>query len=479
MLKYRQISVLVSAFLFGLIVLAPLTNSTLAVSSITEPQLTLEGVETHDVYYLDNIFKVKTSTGDIELPYEYDSERNITIDVYYIEFAEQFINESVAKATQSDTALATASWSLLRDTKDIKYILCDIRNASTLANGDSYSSTLEFTLTTDVKSSDYLLFIAKVYDRSSDVTKINYEVRIYAIDEGGEDHYLFIRPGYYTTSVSVFDTVLDNDEHTDDVAIYINYDTLAEVCVIQIPLETFNDALNVNFVRWEKIAYTVGVSSNATQAESYAKVFIRVANIFNSKVMINNIVLNKTSTISINNEKISSTVDITKIANAQIPFKYRVEPEKSYDADNLAIKYDYLFKLETGDGAISYGTVTANFTVNDFKSPDANVSYFFINGADYTEQLESNGYYSWAVSPDTQYVVQAKFVCSEELFDVVIGRETPPGGIGVEVIYWYIGAFLAFIGGLVIYIHRRTGEAIQEKGKQLQRKAKAKSLSKK
>ena len=430
----RQISVF-AIFSLALIIFAPLC---VKATTVQEPALVIRGTLTKDIVKLDDIFAYYDSDNNLQtLPYSYDKDSNITFDAYNIEFKNAFLNESIADATDVLTA-CTLDKVLLRDSNYIKYILFTLHNSTATT---SYRAISKLTVDYDFNRNYYLLFIAKLIDKTADVT--DYEAIIYlkVLDEGGEDHLIILdlTTNVADVTVNVIDSSYDSDTRTDDIAIYAN---ITKYNVIQYAMSFLEDKLSVSLVKITEIWYSVLATSDQSVADSYIKIAFRVASLFNTKVMINSIVLNKTSTISINSAKITSSVDIEKIADVSIPFIHEVKPEKSFDSSSLTIKYDYLFTLKTYDGEVSYSNVVANFTIGDI--PAENISYFYVNGGDYTEQLKANGYYAWDISPDTQYYVSFKASgIPEDLFDALVETEVPPSfwvnpGAWFQYYFWHI-----------------------------------------
>jgi len=99
-----------------------------------------------------------------------------------------------------------------------------------------------------------------------------------------------------------------------------------------------------------------------------------------------------------------------------------------------------------------------------------------VSGTDYKTQLEQNGYYSWTLTPDTQYYVSAKFVLSKDLFDKVVGTTAGPPAFWADPLGWIEYQFWSFVAFLASILGLTGVVAYARKG---QRRIKAKAKSKK
>ena len=439
-----------------------------ATNSVTEPSLILKGTETHDVYDLSNVFYVKTSDGAIELPYEPDVSKNISFSVLSVEPEKQFENVTLVSPS-GDTDKFDYTIDLLRDANGISYLLMKMTNKTALAPNTWYYIQFENTIEKEVDNDYYLLLMGEVEALQGTMEFYYLHFQLVFLDEYGNEREIWL-----DLESNDLDNIDLTWERSTGQLVHRQNATKSNAIQIQIRwiLETLGKSWSI--VKLEKVRYKVAFYTASTldsQYEIAGKVYTAIVSPVAFKV--NNVLLNYTKTISFKaTRSISSTLEINKIADVSIPFVYTVEPEKSCDAESLSIKYDYLFSLPS-DSALSFSSVIANVTKGD-----GNVSYFYINGADYKETLESQGYYSWSVSAGTQYYVTLKIEYTEEQYDAIIGIDSPPpltwatAGDWLSYWFWYIVGIVAAILTPII------GSSIAKKAKAGKRRSKSAAKNK-
>lgn len=460
-----------TALLLTIIILAtPAIQTTHATTTKTPPKAILEGTVTKDIIDLNNIWLYESDNGENKtLPYKRNG--NITINVGNLHFRDAFINASV-----KGTITAGGQAQYLLDSNGIPYILLTTSNTTPTSDP---AVTLVDTVDQSFDPSSYIFIIAKIL-YTDNLAYNHMSVKLTLIDTGGEDHqlviYLYNVSG--TDLIELTDSGSDSDTLIDDVFVHIKNLEAYKYYAFCLKLsDIFQKAgLNTELVKITKVEYNAKTQIDTTKSSTTIKVMFKVVQIVKNKVMLNGILLNDTSTISISADSFSSTgLTLIKIADAQIPFEYQVSPEDILkDPDKFTLEYRWIFSLPD-DSTLSFSNTYANITIGDI--PANNITLFTINGADYTDIIKNQEYYSWEITAGTQYLVTLKAEgIPEDIYDALIHRETPPSGGGLVVqIEWWIGALLIAIGS----IFGSYGVWLVKKGKEMQRKAKSKYLSKK
>jgi len=342
-----------------------------------------------------------------------------------------FENNSIAKGSTTDSA-ASSDWQYLIDINQIPYIFVVVHNATSTPGATFYSQKQ---LTTDRFFSPDAYYL--VTFKFIDYTAVNPRAFIYLglTDEGGEDHELDIelRIASGTNGTALINS--DSDGKTDDVRLTLYFSSLSAYFTVQIKIAYLFESvgLNTNFVKVNYIKYHIAGAVNDSIADNYIKAAIRHTVISNKGIKVNDNYVNGTK-IELDTTVILTTGDyeITKIADVSIPFKYSPQAEKTFNANALSAKYDWLFSLPD-DNSLSFSSVVANLTLGDLESYTENISYFYVSGTDYKETLQNQGYYSFAVSAGVQYYISLKFEgLPESVYDSLIEIGTPPAGGIVE-----------------------------------------------
>lgn len=448
-------------------VLASVSNATYSVATIKEPGLTIKGVESHDIYDLSNIFYVKDA--DVVLPYEPNTAENISFAVTSIELAKQFENATTDSSLVTINAANDYYVDLLRDANGISYLLLKEYNKTVLSASTWYELALTNDLNLEVGNNYYIIFIAKAEMLKGTASAFLIRTRFDVVDEFGNSYSVEINLQTNREEIGYSASI-------NKIYVYLN---LTKSNAVQYKLQDLIDAvgISINVRKITKVTYSISYLTPATLSDSAYECagMFYTAILTKTAFKINDILVNNTKTIGFKaTDSISSTLEINKIADVSIPFEWMPEPEKSYDSDSLSVKYDYLFSLDSYSGEVSYSGVTANFTLNDFAdSSKANITYFYVSGSDYSSELESNGYYSWSVSPDTQYYVSAKFKVSRNVFYSLVGvEEAPPLTWAtfpdwLRYYFWYVVAIIASILAPV------AGAGLYNKAQEEKAKAKA------
>ena len=447
-------------------------NSILAAQ--LEPKISVAGNVTKDIIDPSNIFLYTDDNGlNNTLPYYRDG--NITFSVYDVHFADNFINKSTAAATEIlSSSVLSGDIFYLEDANRIPYILVSLENTSALQSSSLYFVHYKFSVDFSFNSKYYLLLIDKIVYTEGEFTTLQATLVLNALDIAGEDHIIEIKHNVNSTvtSISVIDSGLDSDSKVDDLLIDMS-GSVTDVNVIQLAFSLIRDQLNVELVKITSIRLGVQFKTQAALSSSLYKykIAFRAVNIFNDKVTIGGIVVNST-TISLNSDVISSNVQITKIADAIIPFKFVPSFDTNYDGKELSGSYTWIFSLPS-ESALSFANVKGNITLPDNYS---SIEYAFLNGGDIKSSLSANKYYSFAVTAGTQYVIQLKLIYPADVFDKIVETGSPPAFWAAprETMEWYFWLIVGFFATILLGF----GKGIRERAKQGQRETKAKYKSK-
>ncbi|MHA1594305.1 MAG: hypothetical protein ACTSXX_06115 [Candidatus Baldrarchaeia archaeon] len=415
--------------------------------ALTEPEVVVSGVITKDIIDLSNIWKYVDENGEEEiLPYTRNG--NITINVENIHFSDPFMNKSVTSFDNSASASAVSTdIFLLQDANEIPYVLIDVYNSTAISASTWYHGKWRFQTNVNLTKDYYLLFVSKLVFNTSDITGIWIEIAMKLIDEGGEDHYVFVR-AYTggTEQARVFDTAVDSDTYEDDVAFeYPAAVNTSHLHVYQIKIQKVNELLSVSCVKIETVDLVLGFQSDASTSSAEVKAKFVVYNIYDKKVMINNIVLNKTQTISVDSNTITSSISIEKIADAQIPFTYSPMPDKYYNDDAMQVKYSWRFNLPD-DSALAFENVVVNFTV-----PSGEVKELFFNSEDKLSLLEGKSEgeqvtLATNITPGQENFVDCLVQYSEDDYYIIAERA------GSMWAWWHPRSWLAKLLSLILAI---------------------------
>ena len=425
----------------------------------------ITGILTKDVVDLTNIFKYTDENGaEQTLPYAVDADRNISFVVTMIELEKQFENATTV-STEGSTALS-ATVDLLRDSNYISYLLFKVTNNTALSASTWYNQYFSNSIDELVDNNYYVIYIAKLEALSGDIVAYSLILKLKFYDEFANEREIWLRLGS------------SYDLYEDTSGALVHSQLASNSTIIQIKLDDVITSLGKSWTltKLVEITYYLSFKTNTTLSSNYEiAAMIYTAIISQKEFKINDIVVNDTKTLEFKATKtITSTLEINKIADVSIPFEYIPEPERAFDANNFAAKYDWLFSLPDDD-ALIFSSVVANVTLGDLDDYTANISYFYVSGTDYKQTLQNQKYYSFAVSAGVQYYVSLKFEgLPESVYDSLIEISSPPTSGIIVQIEWYFGAFLVALGGLF----GSYGLWIKRKGKEFQRKAKSKSLSK-
>ena len=174
--------------------------------------------------------------------------------------------------------------------------------------------------------------------------------------------------------------------------------------------------------------------------------------------------MNNTNSICIPaDNKITSIIDIEKIADAQIPFKYSPSPDYYPDADDLTIKYSWDIVLPD-DAALSFSNLQLNYTHGS-----GNVTEFWVSGTDKTDSYKNlkagdEVTLLTSLTPGVLYNVKVKIVYTEDDYDEFVTSQVTflwydPSTWSA----WFWGllatVFGFFSAGLAAYIKRRQRKA--------------------
>ena len=387
--KLRKATIL--ALAMAAMLLAPaFSQSVWAGATVQEPQLKVSGNVTKDIIDPSNIWLYTDSDGQNQT-LSYQRDGNITFSTYDLELQHAFVNESVANAGTyvTNSRFTVSQKLLLRDSSNIKYMLLTLDySASGLASASGTGGYIYFDVDEDISKLDYFMYAAKLVDDSvTNNTDFQFSIMIVAIDEGGEDHYILFRAKNTTAAASVVvsDVLEDSDSANDDLIIYDNVTSLIHKGSIVVYsykwLDLALQKLNVNLVKISRIY--LGVHLVAGNDVGTIKIAYRFATFSTIEPKINDQTLNRTITLNVNSDTISSTVPISKIADATVPFEYTVSPDKYSSSSNYTIVYDYDIMLPDAT-ELSFSGVKANFTMGS-----GSIKEFWISGTDYNSTYSS------------------------------------------------------------------------------------------
>ena len=420
-------------------------------ATVVEPSLTVYGTVTKDVTDLSNIWLYENDNGENEtLPYTRNG--NLTIQVGKIKFPEPFLNKTVTAFAEAGMSQYDSELQLLQDADEIPYILFTMTNSSALTAGTMYDRYFTFSVDTTLTDNSHLLIAIKTLTNTSDISRIRVDTGLWLVDEGGEDHVVFFMFDTSITdySYSVVDyAISDSDTATDDVQFAVPL-RFGELQCFQIKIDEINNILSVSNVKITKGIIRMFVKTDASQSTSQAKTQIKIFNRFEKEVKINDITLNRTNTITIDSDTLNPTVEIEKIADVQMPFKYTLEPERSFNDNELSVRYNWEFILPD-DSTLSFSNVKLNTT-----APSGTPESFYINGQDYLSSIENEDSGAEvtvlnSISAGTQYIVTMKVIYSETEYDEIVETENPPPfwRNPAEAIFWWFWSFIGFIASIL------------------------------
>jgi len=463
-------------FAMGIITVSAAAATTYTVDELA-PKITAFGNLTKDVKNFNDIFAYVDNNNENQT-LSYARNGNLTFEVWNIKFKEAFLNKSVVDATET-TLKATADVFLLQDANEIPYILIDVKNNSAISAGDYYYVIYSFSVDVTLTKEYYVLFEYRNLSLTDDVTSIVAELDLELVDEGGENHWLLLN--FKTGASEKIETLdyatagIDDDTYADDVK--ITYPITYQI--VQLKIQTINEILDVSCVKIKTFQLALVATSDGSASQSEAKGQFRVANIYDKQVKINNLTLNKTTTIAIDSDTISSTVEIEKISDVVIPFKFSVDPQVYGNPKVHKIEFDYRFQLPD-DSELSFSSVKVNLTLPSFKEFSvSNVTEFYINTEDKLTMLqdhEAGDEITIMSSVSVGYLnrITLKIKYKPEYYNIIM--KTGAGFFWfitrpIDAIYVILGSIIAIIcGALGFKKLKEKGEEVKSKGMPKQKK---------
>lgn len=441
------------------------------------PHVTVYSTVQKDIIDLDNVTLYTDDGVNRSLGFNINAEENISLNTYNIIPCRQFENESIADGTASYTSpyVSNINYALLYDLYSAKYLLIagDISSTSTSYNG--IENSIKLTCGVDVSQAEYIAIAYKFIETYTNITALAGQVKIIALDEGGEDHLVTVKFGYLTTSVlNIGD--LDGDGKSDDVRLYyVTADATTITNTPQILQLAWQDLaqqlLNVRFIKVVSIIYgyyaIIGAGSGAI------KIAYRYV-LFNDNIFkMNNIIVNASTLQFKATDKITSTIKIKKIVDAQIPIKKELKCKPSGDPDSNVITYQYKFSLPD-DSALSFSNTYVNLTLPSYEGFSIdNVTEFWIDTEDKLDMLqnyEAGDELTIMSSVDVGnlHIIELKIKYSEEHYNTIMYQ-----GVGfvffithpIEAFYFVLGSIIAIIAVTLKWRSgKETGEKLKAKG---------------
>jgi len=431
-------------------------------AAATKPQLDLYGMVQKDIINLNDVLLYQDEDGNNQsLPYVVDDNRNITIGVGDIKWDTQFLNATIVPLTLGSAAVDGYA-QYLTDSNGIPYVLVYAYNVSNSPTVNAYLvNTLDYTFETNA----YFVFCTKIFLAEGSTPRIRFDLKL--LDVGGEDHYLtfIVWNSSGTNNIRLLDTDSDCDDLVDDVQVDIYEANIGEYYAYQFKIsDLFTTAgLNTEITKIEAIHYRV-VQSTSSLGDNEIKGIFKYAFISNKLVKINDKIVNGTQITYKASDGITTTRDVIKIADAQIPFKYSPTPDHYADANALTIKYSWDIVLPD-DAALSFSNLELNFTMGS-----GNVTEFWVNGEDkYNtyKDLDAGDEVTLLTSmtPGTLYNIKVKIAYTATEYDELV-TEKHSAFIWYDpstwsAWFWGLLATIAgfFSAGLAAYFKRRQRKA--------------------
>ena len=296
------------------------------------------------------------------LPFNRTNE-NITISFANIVFDKNFVNKTIADATESGSTTEFTVTKEVLTSNGLEYIYIKMTNKTALSASTTYTVNEELLVSDEpaVDNNDYIFVTAKVKKTGDNIAQWQAYVIFYFLDSGATERKLYIK----VAGQSGTDTWASG---TDYVA-YLDYDRDDTYVTWQFKIQDMLDAQSKTWqiVKLTKVRYVIElVTGDTLDATSVVEAYIRHAFIASGKIYIddpfyeNGLIVNGTSgqfTPSAGDIIQIYGANATKIVGVTIPFVY--EDIRDFDeictalAECYGFQYEWKFILpkspETGD----------------------------------------------------------------------------------------------------------------------------------
>jgi len=420
-------------------------------ANVTEAQITIYGTVKKDIENLSNIFEYKDDEGNLAT-LGYEVYNNLTIDLQKIQLERQFENASVSGVFLGATEL-DKTVELLQDANGIRYLLLKGKNNTALTAETWYTVSLTDTVDKQIDN-DYYVIVSAIPtalsgSNSLEILRASVEFRIYDSYLNKYQIKIEFDPDYSNMQIM---TVIPRPGYDYAVSVFLNS---SKFRVFQMKIQDILDAVSsgTKLSKLFEVYYYVTAYTATTISDSsieFAGEF-RYAILSEKLFTINGYVVNGT-TLSIPATKtLTSTLNITKIADVQIPFEWIPEPEKYFDVDDYIASYEWR-PILPDDSELSFSNVALNFT-----KPKGKVLELYVNAQDYLDKIASaeNGTdvtLLSSISAGTQYFIDCKVQYDCDDFLEIAEKEPSPS-------FWQAPlAWLAYkFWGVVLVIFNAIG----------------------
>ena len=332
------------------------------------------------------------------LPFNRTNE-NITIPFHQIVFSKNFMNKTIASATESgDTTEFTVTKDVLVEDEQ-EYIYLKIANKTTLtaSTGYSISETLDISDEPAVNNDYYLIATAKVQKTASNLLAWGVEIQYVFVDSGATTRYITLKIAGNTGTdiISVSGGVITVKVFGKENTYY----------TMQYKIQDILDAAGVSWslVKLKQIRYAIAITTGSTLDDSTTvEAWIKHALVLPSKVYIDDpaytdgLIVNGTSgqfTPSAGDVLQIYGANASKVIDVTIPFVY--EDTRDFDeictalAECYGFQYEWKFilpKSPTNGDELTYSET--NITLKCWFD-GAYIDKLYVNGVDKTTQVTS------------------------------------------------------------------------------------------
>ncbi|MCD6485196.1 MAG: hypothetical protein J7L47_08825 [Candidatus Odinarchaeota archaeon] len=447
------------------------------------PQIFMYSDITKDIVDMNNVFLYKDENGEnVTLSYWVpNTDENMTFSILNVELTRQFENATVDTSLLSFGAELSASVELLRDSKDISYLLIKVSNSSALTADTWYGVSLTNLISGDfyVDNSYYALMIGQIVALNGTISNYNQKFRMVFLDEFNNEITIRILLNFNATEMYWEDTI-------GALNYMING---SEYNVVQVKLQKILDNLTKSYslVKLKSIQYEVLFKTGSTLSSYYeiAGKFY-ACRVLSEPFKIENTFVHKLSTISVKaDSSITSTIGIKKIADVTIPAKLDLQvydpnigedKEPFWDMDKAGdykIKYTWKFSL-VDDPAIQFLNTQVNLTLPNYSGFSIeNVTEFIVNTQDELSSLSSYKAGDEFTVISNPSVGDLHLIIMTIAYQVSIYTEIMSQGAGwfyfvthpLEALYWVVGIIVTVIGAVLgIGWVKSKGEETKAKG---------------